>query len=304
MNFSKHGWRVLGVVGTLACVSGTTPLLAAEPAPKQAESKQAEPAKAEPSKTEPAKTDPAKAEPAKAEPAKPDAGGAVADKKDDRVVLKPGAFTMSRIDGTSEDLAAYRGKVVLIVNVASKCGLTPQYAEMQALYERHKDAGLVILGFPANNFMEQEPGSNRDIAQFCTTEFGVTFPMFEKIDVVGESAHPLFVRLTALAAADMTDADKAKVKPGQTPGAPSWNFTKYLVDRDGRFVQRFDPRTKPSDAALVAKVESLLAMKASEETQPSGEGKSAGEGKPDAGTPAKPTSPEGAREPETPAKKD
>lgn len=212
----------------------------------------------EPKKSEPAKSEPAKAEPAKADPA-------AAPTADDRTVLKSGAFTVNRIDGTSEDLAAYRGKVVLIVNTASKCGLTPQYAELQALYERHKDAGLVILGFPANNFMEQEPGTNSDIAAFCTSKYNVTFPMFEKVDVIGESAHPLFARLAALAAADMSEADKAKLKPGQTPGAPSWNFTKYLVDRDGRFVQRFDPRTKPSDGTLTAKIEALLAAKAADE---------------------------------------
>lgn len=150
-------------------------------------------------------------------------------------------FTMNRIDGEPESLEAYKGRVVMVVNVASACGLTPQYEGLQALYTEKSDEGLVILGFPANNFGDQEPGTNKQIQEFCTGEYHVTFPMFEKISVTGEDQHPLYGRLS------------------QEGGAPTWNFTKYLVDRQGRVVARFDPRTQPDDAALVAKVEELLA---------------------------------------------
>ena len=158
---------------------------------------------------------------------------------DERYVLDQ---TMNRIDGTPEALESYKGKVVLVVNVATECGLTPQYEALQALYEDKADRGLVILGFPANNFGGQEPGTNEQIAEFCTGEYGVTFPMFEKISVAGEGQHPLFADLS------------------REGGEPTWNFTKYLVDRQGRVVARFDPRTTPDDPALVAKVEELLAQ--------------------------------------------
>ena len=150
-------------------------------------------------------------------------------------------FTMQRIDGTDAPLTEYKGKVVLVVNVASKCGLTPQYEGLEALYEAKSGDGLVILGFPANDFMGQEPGTNEEIAAFCSTKYGVTFPMFEKIVVTGDGAHPLFQSLTAASE------------------APSWNFTKYLVGRDGRLVKRFGPRTAPNDPELVAEIDRLLA---------------------------------------------
>lgn len=152
---------------------------------------------------------------------------------------------MKRIDKSTESLEKYKGKVVLIVNTASRCGLTPQYEALEDLYRAHKDEGFVILGFPANNFMGQEPGTNKEIASFCTERFDVTFPMFEKISVKGEDAHPLFKQLTALA------------EPAG--GEPSWNFTKYLVDREGNAVMRFDPRTKPNDEKVTAKIAELLA---------------------------------------------
>lgn len=158
-------------------------------------------------------------------------------KVNDRSVL---GYTMTSIDGASVDLAQYKGKVVLLVNVASKCGLTKQYAGLEKLYRGRKDAGLVVLGFPANNFGGQEPGTDKEIQTFCTTQYSVTFPMFSKISVKGDDAHPLFVQLAALSE------------------EPTWNFTKYLVDRDGQFVQRFDPQTAPEDPALEAKVEELL----------------------------------------------
>jgi glutathione peroxidase len=149
-------------------------------------------------------------------------------------------FTMNRIEGQAEPLAAYRGKVVMVVNVASACGLTPQYEGLQALYESKGGGGLVILGFPANNFGDQEPGTNEQIQEFCTGEYHVSFPMFEKISVLGDDQHPLYQRLS------------------QEGGPPTWNFTKYLVDRAGRVVARFDPRTRPDDPALVAKIDELL----------------------------------------------
>lgn len=150
------------------------------------------------------------------------------------------AFTVNRIDGTPESLAGYEGKVVLIVNVASKCGLTPQYEGLEALYNRKPRADFVVLGFPANDFMGQEPGSNEQIAAFCTREYGVTFPMFEKISVKGADQHPLY-RMLSSSSED-----------------PSWNFTKYLVGRDGRLVRRFGPRTSPRDPELVAEIDRLL----------------------------------------------
>lgn len=148
--------------------------------------------------------------------------------------------TMNRIDGTAQPLDAYEGKVLLVVNVASQCGLTPQYEGLEALYREKHDQGLEILGFPANDFGSQEPGTNEEIAQFCTGKYDVTFPMFEKITVKGEGKHELYQTLS------------------QVGGEPSWNFTKYLVDRHGRVVKRFDPRTAPDDDALRAEVDRLL----------------------------------------------
>jgi glutathione peroxidase len=147
---------------------------------------------------------------------------------------------MNLIDGEAVSLTEYEGKVVLIVNTASKCGFTRQYEGLQALYESKKDDGLVVLGFPANNFLGQEPGSNKQIAQFCSSEFGVTFPMFEKISVKGSDAHPLFKQLSGAV------------------GAPSWNFNKYLVDREGNVVARYDSSTSPQDADLVKRIDGLL----------------------------------------------
>jgi glutathione peroxidase-family protein len=141
------------------------------------------------------------------------------------------------------NLAAYSGKVILVVNVASKCGFTPQYAGLEKLYETYKDRGLVILGFPANNFLWQEPGSDREIMTFCTTKYGVTFPMMSKISVKGKNQHPLYSYLT---------------KDSPQPGAISWNFNKFLLDRQGNVVARYGSKTTPADAELVAKIEELL----------------------------------------------
>ena len=162
------------------------------------------------------------------------------------------SIKVKRIDGTEETLSKYKGKVIVIVNVASKCGFTTQYEGLQALYAKHKDDGLVVLGFPANNFGNQEPGENKDIAAFCTGTYGVEFPMFEKVSVKGDDAHPLFRALSA--------------QPEPVGGEPKWNFTKFLLDREGKVVARFDAeranvRTKNLEDGLVKKVEELLAAR-------------------------------------------
>lgn len=151
------------------------------------------------------------------------------------------------IDGNVTTLAPYAGKVILVVNVASKCGFTPQYAGLEALYKKYQDRGLTVLGFPCNQFGEQEPGSAAEIKTFCTANYGVTFPLFAKIDVNGTGRHPLY---TALAG------------PGSPfPGDIGWNFTKFLIDRDGKIVGRFDSKVKPDDPELVAAIETALAAK-------------------------------------------
>lgn len=153
-------------------------------------------------------------------------------------------FTVKTIQGDEKTLTEYKGKVLLIVNTASKCGFTPQYKELQELYEQYRDKGFVVLGFPCNQFGHQEPGTEEEIAQFCELNYGVTFPMFAKVDVNGEHAHPLFVYL----------AEKAPGVFGTK--AIKWNFTKFLVDRNGNVVERFAPQTKPSE--LKAEIEKLL----------------------------------------------
>lgn len=148
--------------------------------------------------------------------------------------------------GEDITLGAYQGKVLLIVNVASRCGFTPQYEELQALYERFADRGFVVLGFPADNFLNQEPGTNEAIMEFCRVNYGVTFPMFEKISVAGKDQHPLYAYLTSKA----TDTEHG--------GRITWNFNKFLVGRDGRILDRFGSRTKPLDSKVVAAVERAL----------------------------------------------
>lgn len=141
-------------------------------------------------------------------------------------------FRASTLRGEEIDLARYAGKVVLVVNTASKCGFTPQYAGLEALYRKYADAGLVILGFPCNQFLQQEPGDAKDIEGSCLVNYGVSFPMFEKIDVNGGAAHPLFHWL------------KASL-PGALGGSVKWNFTKFLIGRNGEPLQRFAPITAP-----------------------------------------------------------
>ena len=155
------------------------------------------------------------------------------------------SFTMQRLDGSKQTLSEYKGKVVMLVNTASQCGLTPQYAGLEALYSKYRDRGFVVLGFPANNFAAQEPGSDGQIAEFCRTAYDIQFPMFSKISVKGEDIHPLYKTLTTL--------------PPPLGGEVLWNFQKYLLDRQGSVVAKFSPQTKPEDPALVAKIEALLA---------------------------------------------
>ena len=155
-------------------------------------------------------------------------------------------FEMVTIDGASQKLADYRGEVLLVVNVASKCGLTPHYAGLQALYDEKKDRGFAVLGFPCNQFAGQEPGSDADVKQFCSANYGVTFPMFSKIDVNGAGRAPLYAWLTA----EPTAPDG--------PGDIAWNFAKFVVSSDGRVVARFSPRVEPGDAALRGAIERAL----------------------------------------------
>ena len=153
---------------------------------------------------------------------------------------------MMDIDGKEVDLAEYKGSVVMIVNVASKCGLTPQYAQLVDIHKKYKDQGFTILGFPANNFMEQEPGTNAEIKTFCSTTYGVDFPMFSKISVKGDDQDQLYKELTS----EEENAGFA----GEIP----WNFTKFLINKEGEVVARFDPRTKPDAEEVTAKIEEEL----------------------------------------------
>ena len=174
-------------------------------------------------------------------------------------------FTADRLLGGSEPLSTYDGKVVLVVNVASGCGLTPQYEGLEKLYRDYKDQGLVVAGFPANDFGAQEPGSNDEIATFCTTNFGVDFPMFEKIVVTGPEKHPLYAALASQQpkAKGEGDAFREKLKGyGMTPTEEPevlWNFEKFLIAKDGTVAARFAPATTPDDPALVSAIEAELA---------------------------------------------
>jgi glutathione peroxidase len=156
-------------------------------------------------------------------------------------------FTMKDIDGKTVPLDRYKGKVLLVVNVASKCGLTPQYAGLQKLYTEYKDKGLVILGFPANEFREQEPGTNAEIKQFCTQNYGVTFPMFSKIVVKGEGINPLYQWLIG-----NSDRPKEDIE---------WNFAKFVVGRDGKTTKRFSPKSTPDSPELIAAIKEALGGK-------------------------------------------
>ncbi|MEI6084628.1 MAG: glutathione peroxidase [Verrucomicrobiota bacterium] len=151
------------------------------------------------------------------------------------------------IDHKETTLGAYKGKVLLIVNVASKCGFTKQYTGLEAIYQKYKDKGLVVLGFPCNQFGSQEPGTNEEIKQFCSTKFSVTFPLFDKIEVNGPNRAPLY---TALAG-----------KESPFPGDIKWNFAKFLIGRDGKIVQRYDSKAAPDSPEVIAAIEAALAVK-------------------------------------------
>jgi glutathione peroxidase len=171
-----------------------------------------------------------------------------------------------KITGTNASLAEFEGKVLLVVNVASKCGLTKQYDGLEKLYERYRDQGLVITGFPANDFAGQEPGSNEEIQTFCTENFGVEFPLFDKITVVGAQKHPLYAALiqaqpNAISSSNVPFREKLKGY-GMTPNPEPevlWNFEKFLVNRQGDVVKRFTPDTAPDDPILIAAIEAELA---------------------------------------------
>ena len=154
--------------------------------------------------------------------------------------------SIARLDGTPNALAAAEGKVTLVVNVASKCGLTPQYEGLEALQKKYADRGFTVVGVPCNQFMGQEPGSPEEIATFCSSTYGVSFPLTEKVDVNGENRHPLYAQLTPIADAEGADGDIR------------WNFEKFLVGRDGNVIARFSPRVVPDDATLVTAIESAL----------------------------------------------
>ena len=154
-------------------------------------------------------------------------------------------FTMKTIDGKERSLAEYKGKVLLLVNVASECGYTPQYKDLEEVYRKYGKSGFVVLGFPANNFGAQEPGTDEEIKEFCSLTYDVTFDMFSKISVKGDDQHPLYKYLTT---------------QSPVPGEVKWNFQKYLVDRKGTVVAMIPTRTKPTNADVISKIETLLAQ--------------------------------------------
>ena len=171
-----------------------------------------------------------------------------------------------KITGEDASLAEFKGKVLLVVNVASKCGLTPQYEGLENLYEQYRGQGLVIAGFPANDFKSQEPGTNEEIQSFCTSNFGVKFPMFSKINVVGAEKHPLYKALTAaqpkaVSLSEVPFSEKLKGYGIETNPEPDvlWNFEKFLVSRKGEVVKRFAPDTAPDAPELIAAIEAELA---------------------------------------------
>lgn len=151
------------------------------------------------------------------------------------------------IDGTATNLSAYKGKVLLIVNVASKCGFTPQYTALEATYKKYSDQGFVILGFPCNQFGGQEPGSDEVIKEFCTSKYFITFPLFDKIEVNGANRHPLYVMLAG--------------ESSPFPGNIKWNFTKFIISKDGKILNRFDSKVTPDSPQITTAIEAALATK-------------------------------------------
>jgi len=175
------------------------------------------------------------------------------------------SIPLTRINGSADSLANHAGKVLLVVNVASKCGLTPQYEGLEKLYQHYKDQGLEVLGFPANDFGAQEPGSDAEITEFCKLNYGVTFPLFTKAEVTGPAKQPLYAALTQAAPDKQGDAESFRERLrgfGMTPTQDPevlWNFEKFLIGRDGQVIARFDPTTAPDDAALTAAIAAALA---------------------------------------------
>jgi glutathione peroxidase len=171
---------------------------------------------------------------------------------------------LKAIDGADVSLGQYQGDVLLVVNVASKCGLTPQYEALEAVHERFRDQGFSVLGFPANDFAGQEPGTNEEISEFCSSTYGVRFPLFSKIVVTGQDKHPLYTELTS--AMPAAEGDKAAFRDnlkgyGMTPTEDPevlWNFEKFLVSRDGEVVARFAPNVTPDDERITAAIERAL----------------------------------------------
>jgi glutathione peroxidase len=172
---------------------------------------------------------------------------------------------VKKITGADASLAEFKGKVLLVVNVASKCGLTPQYEGLEKVYEQYKGQGLVVAGFPANDFKAQEPGTNEEIQSFCTLNYGVQFPLFDKIAVLGEQKHPLYAALiaakpNAVSLSEVPFREKLKGYGIETKPEPEilWNFEKFLVSREGKVVERFAPDTQPDAPALIAAIEAEL----------------------------------------------
>lgn len=234
----------MSLAAAAGCVFG---LMAFAPGLALAQTTPEKPAPTQPSTpptTPPATTNPA---PKAQEGDKPKTTAPSSDAKpaaDESYVL---GHTVKDIDGADVDLSKYKGKVLLVVNVASKCGFTPQYLGLQELYTQYKDQGLVILGFPSNDFGNQEPGSEKEIKELCSSKYKVDFPMFSKVKVTGKDAHPLFKQLAS-----------QKAPAG---GEPKWNFNKYLIDREGKAVEHFESGMKPTSDELKKKVENLLQAK-------------------------------------------
>jgi glutathione peroxidase len=154
---------------------------------------------------------------------------------------------LNTLEGKPTTLGAYEGKVILLVNVASQCGLTPQYTALEALHKKYQDKGFTVIGVPCNDFGSQEPGTKEEIREFCTTKYNVTFPLMEKVHVKGDEQHPLYARLTG--------------KGAEFPGDIKWNFGKFLIGRDGKVIKRFEPQTKPDSDEVTKAIEAALAAK-------------------------------------------
>jgi len=176
------------------------------------------------------------------------------------------ATELTTLDGEKTTLAQWQGEVLLVVNVASKCGLTPQYAQLEELHRQWHDQGLTVLGFPCNAFLEQEPGTEAEIKTFCSTTYGVTFPMFSKIEVNGPQRHPLYAQLAAEqpqalapAGSGFLERMTSKGRAPKQPGDILWNFEKFLIARDGRVIRRFSPDMEPQDEVIVNAIRQALA---------------------------------------------